>query len=602
LNSVAPLLAALAAFGVGGAAYLWAERLGRGGALLALLRGTAGTLLALLLLDLTCARTGPGSRPLVLLDGSLSMDAAGGRGDEARDSAARWGEVRRFGIDPTGPDSAPGYGRSVLRTALIAAAAQDRPVIVVTDGAIEDRGELPPDLLARATVRLFPRAAIADAAVLRVDAPSTITLGDTLRLEVLVGGAGGISPKGALDLLGPTGRVIATRPLSLTDGELRSSLAVGTGALGAGDHLLGVRIRAPGDAEPHDDLRQILVRVTALPGAVLLAAPPDWDARQLYATLRDVAALPVKGFVRLGPAGWRAMDGLRHVTSDDVARATRGASLVVLKGAPDALPSGVHPRGLWRWPSGEGGETSIEGDWYAVTGQGLSPLAGAFTGVAVESLPPLARLTPIEPDPNGWTGFTAQQGRRGPPRPVIVGRDSAGIRVLTVAADGLWRWAFRPGSGEEAYRQVIAAAVDWSLGGADSTTGGAVPLRRVVPLGAPLIFQRTDTTLTGTESIAFSGDSVARVDTLRFDGAGRGEVRLPPGRYAYRLARGGHGVVAVEPWSAEYVPKIPGLGSRVAGAQASIARAALRDSWWVYALIVTLVSVEWWLRRRAGLR
>ena len=33
-------------------------------------------------------------RPLVLLDASLSMGAAGGRWAEARDSAARWGEVR----------------------------------------------------------------------------------------------------------------------------------------------------------------------------------------------------------------------------------------------------------------------------------------------------------------------------------------------------------------------------------------------------------------------------------------------------------------------------------------------------------------------------
>ena len=36
-------------------------------------------------------------RPLVLLDASLSLTAPGGRWLEARDSAARWGEVRRFG-------------------------------------------------------------------------------------------------------------------------------------------------------------------------------------------------------------------------------------------------------------------------------------------------------------------------------------------------------------------------------------------------------------------------------------------------------------------------------------------------------------------------
>ena len=34
------------------------------------------------------------------------------------------------------------------------------------------------------------------------------------------------------------------------------------------------------------------------PGVVLLAAPGDWDSRVLYRTLREVAQLPVRGFVR----------------------------------------------------------------------------------------------------------------------------------------------------------------------------------------------------------------------------------------------------------------------------------------------------------------
>ncbi len=45
----------------------------------------------------------PLRRPLVLLDASLSLAAPGGRWREARDSAARWGDVRRFG-DERGSD------------------------------------------------------------------------------------------------------------------------------------------------------------------------------------------------------------------------------------------------------------------------------------------------------------------------------------------------------------------------------------------------------------------------------------------------------------------------------------------------------------------
>lgn len=599
--AILPWLAILPAFAVGGVAYLWAERLGRKGAGLAFLRGSAGALLALLLLDLTCARVGPAARPLVLLDGSLSMVAAGGHGVAARDSAARWGEIRYFGADPTGSDSSPAFGRSPLRPALIAAMAQDRPVIVVTDGAIDDAGDLPADLLARASVRLFPRDSIADAAVLRVDAPAQVTLGDTLEAEVTFAAFGASAAKGSLELLGPRGERLLSRPVPLGSGEGRLTLQIGTRALGPGDHLLTIRVSAVGDREPRDDARQFLVRVTPLPGAVLLAAPPDWDAHALYTTLRDVAALPVKGFVRLGPAGWRSMDGLRRVPAEEVARAARGAVLLVVKGAPDVVPAGVHPRGLWRWPSGEGGESVLEGDWYLVPPAGISPLTGALGGVDAESLPPLARLTPVEPGPRDWVGLSAQLGRRGAPRPVIVGRDSAGMRVLAVTGDGLWRWAFRPGTGEEAYREIVAASVDWLLGGIDSATGIARPVRRVVPLGAPIQFERTDTARIGPAILSLSSDSGSRTDTLVFDGAGKAELRLPPGRYAYRFAGGGQGVVAVDRWSAEFLPRGASLGARAAGPAAGSTNTALRDAWWVYALIVILLALEWWWRRKLGL-
>lgn len=599
--SAAPVLAVVLAFGVGAGAYLWYERLGRAGAGLALLRGTAGALLGLLILDLTCARVGGAGRPLVLLDGSLSMAAAGGRGAEARDSAQRWGELRFFGADPTGPDSAPGFGRSTLRAGLIAAAAQDRPVIVVSDGAVSDAGEIPADLLAKASVRLFPRNETADAAVLRAEAPAQVALDDTLTLRVTVGRNGPIARTGELDILSDGSSVLGTT--QRLDGEVvEHTFRIPARRLGAGEHLLAARVTVAGDAEPRDDLRELLVHVTPLPGVVLLAAPPDWDGRQLYTTLRDVASLPVRGFVHLGAAGWRSMDGLRPVDEGSVARAAAGADLLVVKGAPEGMVRRVHPRGIWWWPSGEGGESSIEGDWYAMPPEGISPLSGALSGVPAESLPPLARLTPITPEPGAWVGLSALLGRRGAARPVIVGRDSAGIRTVTVAADGLWQWGFHPGASEEAYRQLVAATADWLLGGADTASGAARPLRRVVPLGAPIVFQRGDSSASGTLAVTWSGDSLHREDTLRFDGAGQGEARLPPGRYSYRFAQGGHGVVAVEPWSEEFVPRPPRLAAHEAAGGNRVARNALRDAWWVYALIVALLSTEWWLRRRMGLR
>ena len=88
----------------------------------------------------------------------------------------------------------------------------------------------------------------------------------------------------------------------------------------------------------------MLVRVSLLPGAVLLAAPPDWDARQLHATLRDVAALPVKGFAKLGAAGWRSMEDQRRVTPEEVAR-IRTLLEEILARIPDYA---IDPKGIAR--------------------------------------------------------------------------------------------------------------------------------------------------------------------------------------------------------------------------------------------------------------
>ena len=58
--------------------------------------------------------------------------------------AAREGQVHRFG-DPSAPrDSAAVFGTSRLLPALRSAAAGARPIVVVTDGEIQDASDLPP--------------------------------------------------------------------------------------------------------------------------------------------------------------------------------------------------------------------------------------------------------------------------------------------------------------------------------------------------------------------------------------------------------------------------------------------------------------------------
>ena len=581
--------------------YARLERLGRRAWPAALGRAVAWTALGVLLLDLTCA-TAPagGGTPLVLLDGSLSMTAAGGRWSEASDSARAWGEVRRFGDAAAATDSLPTLGRSDLEPALRAAAASDRPVLVVTDGEITDAGDLPPELVARAGVRVFPRAATADLAIGRVTGPLRATAGDTVRLDVEVRSAGRVADSVRLEVrLGS--RVLTRRGAPLgADAATTLTLAFPTAGL-SGDVVLDVVLAGASDAEPRDDSRRYVLRVTPTPGVVLLANPPDWDSRFLFQALRDVAALPIRAYARLDNGPWRSMATLQPVPADEVQQAVRRADVLVLKGRVPDLARGITPRGRWLWPSGEGGETVVPGEWYA-TAAPASPVGSAFVGLPVDSFPPLVSVTPIEPAPEDWVGLTAQLARRGADRPVFAGQVRGARREVLTAADGLWRWAFRGGSGEQAYRGLVAGTLSWLLGSADSAAGRARMVRPVVSNSRPVVFQWAGAGSPVPIGITLVSGEATRHDTLAFDGSGRGELRLPPGTYGYELEGGGRGTLVVDTWSEEWFPAPARLADRPSPVVAQRAETSARRFVWLFGLALAGLSVEWLTRRRLGLR
>ena len=601
LQAVAVVLAAVALAAV---TYLRLERIGRRGWIPLAFRAIAWSAIGLLLLNIGCPAPADEMRPLVLLDGSLSLSAPGARWAAARDSARRWGDVRLFGDERpaanAAADTIPTRGRTLLGPALTAAAASARPVVVVTDGEIEDATDLPPELLARTGVRVFPRDTVPDLAVTGVAGPERATAGDTITLEVTLEAAGGARADTArVEVMDGTSRV-AARTVRLAGGAGRARLAFPSASLGAGEHLLRVAIAAASDREPRTDARYHLVTVAATPGVVLLAAPADWDARFLFTTLRDVAQLPVRGFVRLGER-WRSMTDLAPVSDADVRTAARRADLLILKGAL-AAGAGRGARGIWSWPSGESGAAPVPGDWYLAAAD-ASPLASAFLGQPIDSFPPAARIFPLEPGGASWTALTARLGRRGAARPVVVGRDDGRVRRVTVAADGLWRWAFRAGSSEQTYRAWVAATASWLLGGADSARGLARLVRPVVSNGRPLVFEWAGAGAARAVPIVWSGEDAGnRADTLRFDGAGRALAWLPPGVYRYRLARGGAGTAAVESYSPELLPRAVTIGTRDAKVQRPLGRTSARDWLWLFGLCVLALSAEWFARRRLGLR
>lgn len=596
------LLVALAALGLAAFTYLGLERLGRRAWIPLVCRAVAWTALGLLLINLSCPVSRPPLRPLVLLDASLSMGAAGGQWAEARDSAARWGEVREFGDERVSIDSNSTRGRSLLAPALLGASASDRPLLVVTDGEIEDVREIPPDLLSRSSIRLFPRVQRPDLAIVRVTGPSRVSAGDSIPLEVEIQPAGGIQADSvSVEVLSGSNR-LALRTVRLRGGAGgRARIAIVSSALAAGDHLLRVALVRTGDAELRTDARLHLVTVAATPGVVFLASPADWDSRFLYRTLREVGQLPVRGYVRFDGNRWRNMTDLRPVAADVVRRAARRADLLILKGGVGELGAGNTARGLWRWPSGEGRETQVPGDWY-LSESDASPIAGAFLGQPLDSFPPAVLLTPMQAGPRDWVALYAQQGRRGAQRPAVFGHQNGRVREVTVAVEGLWRWPFRGGSSEQSYRSWVAATASWLLSGADSARGVAKPIQPVVQNGRPLVFEWLGSGTPEPQTVTWSGAQQQSTDTLRFDGDGRATVWLDPGEYRYRLAGGGAGTVAVEPYSDELLPRSLTLAAHEGRPLGSVARTTARDWLWLFGLCVLALSGEWLARRRLGLR
>jgi hypothetical protein len=596
---VLALLAVVLAIALAALTYFRLERLDRRAIGPFALRALAGSALALLLVNPGCAARPAARPPLVLLDGSLSMAQRPEAWRAARARADSLGEVRLFGDDGS-DDSLPSRGRSRLGPALRAAAALDRPIVVVTDGELEDVAEIPADLLQRPAIELRPRDSVPDVALVTVEAPSRLTVGDSLRLDVTVRAAGTGRDSVLVEaLFDDAGRTrLARRAVRLREGEGRATLRASTRGLVPGEHVLVIRLVDAADGEKRTDERLAHLVLVETPGIVLVADPGDWDARFLFRTVRDVAQLPLRGYIRLGDR-WRSMADLTEVGGDAVQRAVRGADLVIAKGSAATLAARSPARGLWLWPSGATGPVEAA-DWYLAPTPS-SPLAGAFAGLPVDSFAPAIQLTAQDVPAGAWVALTGRMGRRGAQRPAWFGFETGRRRRVVTAADGMWRWSFRGGSSEQAYRGLVAATVSWLLAAADSSTAPVRLVRAVAQQGRPLVFEWTGAGTPQALPVSWSG-SAAGSDSLRFDGAGRAELRLGPGTYRYRLAGTHEGVAAVETYSDEWLPRAATVMAQAGAPALGRERRSARDRPWLLGLAVLALCGEWLARRRLGLR
>ncbi len=383
-----PVIVALVlGFGLAAGTYLLLERGGR--VVLAPLaaRGVAWSVLILLLLNAAFPRPPQDLRPIVLLDASLSMQAAGAHWALAHDSAVRLGDVRLFGDERPGADTLPNRGQSRLIPALTAAAVSDQPVYVLTDGALDDGAQLPLDLRDRAATIIFPRDSVPDYAVTRAEGPARVTAGDSILLDVEVRALAGAAGRDLRLVVRAGQRELGSRTVRVSAGGAEAMrFGLPTRGLTPGAHVLTIQLES-GDREPRTDSRLVMVTVAATPGIVVVASPGDWDARTLFRTLTDVAQLPVRGYVELGQGRYRDMHDLRPVTNNAVARAADGADLLVLKGERKNFLRSSRARGVWLWPSGADGAGVTAGDWYLSATPG-TPVSGAFLGLPVDSFAP----------------------------------------------------------------------------------------------------------------------------------------------------------------------------------------------------------------------
>ena len=580
----------------------------------AALRAAALGALVLLVWNPTAARVeAGGASPLVLLDASLSMAGHGGRWQDGLDTAralAQGGVIWRFGERVAGFDTLPPTdGTSRLAPALDAAAARGGPVTVVSDGAIADLADIPPDLARRARIVVLPRTPFFDAFVASVEGPRRVSAGDTIRLRVSFGTAGkretGSGKRNATLAVNLGGRRIASRAVPLPDsGIVSSELTFPVSRFPRpGWVAVEVRLEGVGDEERRDDARLFVLEVSPQPSVVLLASPPDWETRFLARTLEDVARVPVRTFIEAEPGRGRWRDGatLEGRAPGDVARAVAGAALVIEAGDP-AMVGRFSPKGaVLLWPS----QRRLDGDWYAQPPpSGLSPLARALAGVAWDSLPPATSLAELAPDSSTSVALVARLARRGPPRPMVTLSEHAGARRAAIAAGGLYRWAFRGGASGEAYRALVAGLVDWLLEQGAGSGKRFVPVTYETPNGMPLQWRWTGKGEPRDVVIALAADQGQRVDTLRFDAGGRAELRLPPGVYRYAASEGEgaeRGVVAVDAYSDEWRPAVPVVTPHAGTPGGWLTGVALRDRWWLFAVAIAAFTAEWAWRRREGL-
>jgi hypothetical protein len=565
------------------------------------LRALAVCFLVALIFDAGIGAPRP-SPPLVALDASRSWqrgndsttfaDAVRRARSVAGDSLYLFGDSARLAGGATVPNDLSSRVRPAAERAL----AAGRPLLVFTDGEIDDPDALV-TLPAGSRVDVATLTPRRDAAVADAQAPRVASARDsiTVRFTLSAGSAGAAAGSVTVDA---GQRRVATIPFDSLAPFVERSFEARLLLVGqTGVVPLRFVVASSGDMEPRNDTLVTVLEAADAAAAVLVSSSPDLDARELAAVLRGTVLLPTRTFLRVAPNVWREDGALASVTEDAVRRAVREAPVVVLHGDTSIFGA---PRPLTRGslllfaPA-----TTESGEWYP-TGAPISPLSAPLSGVPWDSLPPLGvSAGQVSGD---FEVLETRRSRRLERRVAIAGWDRP-RRVLVTSATGFWRWRMRSGAPADAFGALWGAVFDW-LAAERADVRAAFPAEAHTRAGQRIQWRR-GTGPDSTPSLVLRKRGGTRSDTLRLrfaSGATTVETAaLDPGLYDVS-GPGGVSLLAVNE-SGELMPRRPTVRSDSTRRGVTAGDAPrLRSFPWLFGLLILALCVEWIIRRRIGLR
>ncbi|MBY0489196.1 MAG: hypothetical protein K2R93_05100 [Gemmatimonadaceae bacterium] len=619
------LVAAWLAYGRGGSsarAHAW---------WLAALRALAVTAVAALLVGAPAGRATP-LAPLVAVDVSSSVRRASGDDSTAvrawrtrlADSLSAWsgggplvvvGDSVREATSSDLKTWTPSDATSRVRSAVDRAASLGRPLVLVTDGEVDDAESLA-DAPAGSRVASWPASTKRDVALADLTVPASATGGDSLSVSVAVASGGVATPDGTLQLRfdgTPAGSaaIPALAPYSTT--RITTTVVVPRGTAVA---LVQAVAQVAADVEARNDTLTAAVEVGDRPSAVFVSTAPDLDVREALTVLRGALDVPTKAYLRIAPNVWRVEGSYAPVSEAEVKARAAQAGLLILHGDTTwqgAVTSGdttararAAARALWT-PAppttvAKAGELTRTPEWYANAAP-ASPLMAALATLPFDSLPP---ITLAGPATGAQPVLTAQLGKRGAAVAAVATREERGVRTAVVSGSGWAGWSLRGGRSRDAFTALWGALFDWLAAGRGDVRA-ARPVSGVVRAGEPVLWRRggADTVVAVQLRKRSAANTTADTTTLtlrftnqRFEAA---SPALATGVYDVQ-APGGPSVLVVNA-SREWIPRAPTVTAGPATKAASSSDAPrFADMGWPFVLALLLLCAEWVGRRLAGHR